>query len=298
RDLSIHFFGESITEPGIEHTNLYLYSQIDYPEHFSWTIGASVDLFKDDETVDRDQFNPKFGLTLTPYKGTTLRATVFRTLKRSLASRQTIEPSQVAGFNQFFDDTNGTRSWRYGVALDQAFSADIHGGAEFSRRDSDVPQIDLISGDIVDADWKEHVARGYVYWTPHPFWSLSAEYLFERFERQDNFTGEEQVRNLDTHRFPLGVSFFHPNGLSAHVRLSYIDQQGTFGTDITDLHSDGDRFWLLDASLRYRLPKRFGFVTLSARNLLDNDFDFQDMDLANKAIFPERVILGKLTFSF
>ncbi len=32
-----------------------------------------------------------------------------------MITRQTIEPTQVAGFNQFFDLDNGTDAWNYGV---------------------------------------------------------------------------------------------------------------------------------------------------------------------------------------
>lgn len=298
REKTIHFSTKELTEPDIEHTNAYLYALIDYPQHFSWTLGASADFFRDDESVNRDQFNPKIGLMLRPHAGTTLRAAVFRTLKRSLAARQTIEPSQIAGFNQLFDDPNGTQAWHYGIALDQTFGADVHAGAAYSFRDLSVPQIELVTANVTDADWNEQLARAYVYWTPHPFWALGVEYLFENFDRENNFTGIEQVRNLDTHRFPLAVRFFHPNGLSAGVQATYIDQRGTFGTETADLRNDSDRFWLLDASIRYRLPRRLGFITLSGRNLLDTDFNFQDMDLAKRVIFPERVITAQITLSF
>ncbi|MCK5647235.1 MAG: tetratricopeptide repeat protein, partial [Anaerolineales bacterium] len=122
------------------HTNLYVYSLINYPKSITWTIGGSAD-FLEGEMEDSEQFNPKLGLTWNPFPATTLRTAVFRTLQRSLISSQTIEPTQVAGFNQFFDDGEGTDSWHYGVAVDQKFSPAVYGGAEFSKRDMDVPFI-------------------------------------------------------------------------------------------------------------------------------------------------------------
>ena len=91
---------------------------------------------------DKDQFNPKFGITWNPFPATTVRAAVFRVLKRTLITDQTLEPTQVAGFNQFFDDVNGTEAWRYGGAIDQKFTKDIFGGVEFSKRDLKVPFLD------------------------------------------------------------------------------------------------------------------------------------------------------------
>ena len=49
--------------------------------------------------------------------GTTLRAAGFRTLKRTLVTDQTLEPTQVAGFNQFFDDPSATESEVFGLAV-------------------------------------------------------------------------------------------------------------------------------------------------------------------------------------
>ena len=33
-------------------------------------------------------------------------------------NNRTVEPTQIAGFNQFFDDINATKSTRYGAGLD------------------------------------------------------------------------------------------------------------------------------------------------------------------------------------
>ena len=48
-----------------------------------------------------------------------MRGASFRTLKRTVISSQTIEPTQVAGFNQFFDGANGTDAWRHAIAIDR-----------------------------------------------------------------------------------------------------------------------------------------------------------------------------------
>lgn len=72
--------------------------------------------------------NPKVGFTWEFIPGTTLRAAAFRILKRTLINNQTLEPTQVAGFNQLFDDANLTESWRYGGAIDQKSTENIFGG--------------------------------------------------------------------------------------------------------------------------------------------------------------------------
>ena len=80
------------------------------------------------------QFNPKFGLTWTPLPNTTVRGAVFQDIEENAHNKPTLEPTQVAGFNQFFDDLPATDAWNYGVAIDQKFSNSIFGGVEFAAR--------------------------------------------------------------------------------------------------------------------------------------------------------------------
>ena len=133
------------TSTDLQHVNVYAYAYINLLKNVTFTVGASVDFLSGDspDVGDKDQFNPKFGITWNPFPGTTVRAAVFRVLKRTLITDQTLEPTQVAGFNQFFDDMNGTEAWRYGGAIDQKFTKDIFGGVEFSKRDLKVPFLDF-----------------------------------------------------------------------------------------------------------------------------------------------------------
>jgi outer membrane receptor protein involved in Fe transport len=59
-----------------------------------------------------------------------------------------------------------------------------------------------------------------------------------------------------------------------------------------------DQFWIVDASIGYRLPKRWGLITLGVKNLLDEDFRFQDTDPARPIIYPERLIFARVSLAF
>jgi len=111
-----------------------------------FTVGASGDFYDADDkneelSLDRNKFNPKFGVNWYPFDDTTVRAAVFRTFKRTLITDQTLEPTQVAGFNQFFDDVDATEAWVYGIGVDQKFSQNVYGGAEYSYRNLSVPYL-------------------------------------------------------------------------------------------------------------------------------------------------------------
>ena len=139
------FFDESI---GLDmrHLNAYTYANLSLFKAVTVTVGGSYDYVVGQRAAVQDrkvnQFNPKFGILWNLFAGTTVRAGVTRVVKRTLITDQTLEPTQVAGFNQFFDDLNITKSWRYGIAADQKFTKDLFGGLEFSKRDLKIPLID------------------------------------------------------------------------------------------------------------------------------------------------------------
>jgi hypothetical protein len=243
---------------------------------------------------DQHQPNPKVGVTWIPFSGTTLRAAAFRALKRTLVTNQTLEPTQVAGFNQFFDDFNQTRYWSYGGAIDQKFTSSLLGGTEVSRRNLTVPFIS--SGVQQEADWTEQLARTYLFWTPSPLLAVRAEYQYERFRRDDKFSNG--APRLDTHRVPLGLSFFHPSGFSTMLTATYFHQQGKFD-QVTGAasRSGSDNFWTVDAGVRYRLPNRYGFITIGATNLFDQKFKFFESDQNNPTIQPKRTFFGSITLA-
>jgi hypothetical protein len=286
-----------------DHTNGYLYSYFNLLKKVTFTIGASYDDWDtDDELIeDQDQFNPKFGVTWNPFPATTLRGAAVRVLKRTLITDQTLEPTQVAGFNQFFDEYEGTDYWIYGGALDQKVTDSIYGGVEYTYRDLDVPWIDAAgpTPEAKEADWEEKIFRAYAFWTPHDWLSLSLEYLWERLERgKEEFN--QNIKTAETYQLPLGINFFHPSGLSASLKGTYVDQQASVerldAPQYTYKNLDDD-FFLVDVAIRYRFPKRYGFFTLGVSNLTDEDFDYFDSDSDNPRFQPDRFFFGSITLA-
>ena len=205
----------------------------------------------------------------------------------------------MAGFNQFFDNFNATEAWVYGAALDQKFNQNFYGGLEFVYRDLDVPFL-LQPGpaepfDFKNVNWNEYMGRAYLYYTPHEWFSFTAEYLYEKLDRDEGFNFG--LKKVKTHRVPLGVNFFHPFGLNVGLKATYVNQDGDFDRQVGGIESGDDNFWLVDAAISYRLPKRYGFITVGVKNLFDKSFEFADSDIKNPTILPDRSIFGKITLS-
>ncbi len=285
----------TVTDEDADQANLYAYALFDLSDSLILSTGISAD-FLETDLFEKDQVNPKFGITWSPAPGTTLRFAAFRALTRGLVAGQTIEPTQVAGFNQFFNDFEGDEGWRYGLAIDQDFTNSLFGGLEYARRDLESILVSLSDPPIVSRfDRDEEFARAYIYWTPFHHLALTAEYQYEQVDPE--FSGEDAIIELTTQRLPLGVSGFWDNGWSAGLKATYIDQEGTFEAGLINV--DGrDSFWVVDVSISYRLPNRLGILSVVAQNLLDEEFRFQDTDPRSPNIQSERALQARITLSF
>ncbi|HET9595466.1 MAG TPA: FecR domain-containing protein [Anaeromyxobacteraceae bacterium] len=294
---------DQTTPQGAWHADGYAYAHVHLPTSLVLTLGVSGDVFRSRDTpdLDKEQVNPKVGISWSPLSGTTVRAAAFRVLKRTLITDQTLELVQIAGFNQFFDDPDGTTSWRYGVGVDQRLTRDLAVGIEGSIRDLTAPAIDLTVGAFVPVSWKEYDARGYVFWTPHRSLALRAEYFFERIVGDERLTLGAVEAN--THRVPLGLALFLPYGLSASATLTYYHQEGTFDALAAfgqpGFAAGSDDFWLVDAGLSWRLPQRYGFIGVSATNLLDEQFHLFELNtrINTPIALPARTVLGRITLA-
>src|SRR5438046_10767421 len=109
-------------------------------------LGLSHDRFRSVNSVfgelTRNRIHPKLGVLWCPTSRTSVRAAVFSSLKRPLVESQTLEPTQVLGFNQFFTgfdalygDPDGELSRSKALALDHRFSDTSFAGAEAATRD-------------------------------------------------------------------------------------------------------------------------------------------------------------------
>jgi hypothetical protein len=139
--------------------------------------------------------------------------------------------------------------------------------------------------------------RAYVQWAPVRWASATVEYEYERLRQDDPFGG--RIVDSRTRRLPVGVSFFGPAGTFLRLRATGVDQEGQFPDVMTNVLVPGsDRFWVADATIGYRLPKRLGIVSVEGRNLFDKRFNYQDTDPANPRIAPERLVLIRVTLAY
>ncbi|HRD50387.1 MAG: tetratricopeptide repeat protein [Candidatus Competibacter sp.] len=286
----------------------YSYSNIKIPDNVIWTVGLSYES-DEDLSANLNEFNPKFGVQWAINDYVSLRAAAFKSVKRAFAFEQTIEPTQVAGFNQLTDYVNMTVSKNYGVGLDIRFSDQLFGGLGALRRDTDIPLGTLGAPEFYEiSNNQENFYSAYLYWFPNQSWAISTSWLYEKFENyctrcQLFYSTPAQLKTLS---LPLNFQYFHPSGFFAGLGIVYVNQdiQTLDPRSLTLLPMQNEDFTLINAGLGYRFPKRWGIIALQANNLLDKQFHFQDYGFqtgdgtANPLYIPERTVLARLVLNF
>jgi hypothetical protein len=275
-------------------TNGYIYSNLNFGSNLNTTLGFSYDSYKERE-LSIDQFNPKVGLQWNIVNSLRLRMAFIEAVKAPLTTNQTIEPTQVAGFNQLYDDINGTRSRRIGIGLDGHYKEKIFSGFEISSRDLRVPS--FLANNIFVDDQKEEIYRAYLYGVPDSKWSVKSEIQFEQFSRDETTLG---LHKLDTLSIPVNLNYFNFHGLFFSLTGTFVRQE----IDRREVLIERiQNFFLFDASLGYRLPNRRGIISLDAKNIFDQSFlfrniHFQTAEPVNPAYLPTRTIFARLTLNF
>ena len=297
--------------------NAYLYGQwTSVDNRIRLHAGLAADWYRrsfsdGSSPVSRERLSPKLGLTWTLRPGSTLRLAALSAVRRPFVGSRTIEPTQVAGFNQYFSgfdrlygDFEGSISRRAGVAFDQELSSSLKGGIEFARRKIEVPSVSLAR----DFSWRESTGYFYLYKTfasamdrPAGAWDLVAtlEGNYERTERPQVLTGSEAIVDLETFRWPIGLRLFYGARLGVRLQATYVSQAGSFSADVGEpIFERDDEAWIADVALDIEFPRRRGVVTLGVLNLGDEFIDLVESDVFNPRIAARRLAYLKVRFTY
>lgn len=278
--------------------NAYLYAIGQPAPRVRVTLGLALESYRNLQH-DIDAVDPKIGLEWRPSGAFGLRAAATRTVKRPLIVDQTLEPTQIAGFTQLFDDLNGTEAWLYGLGADLRLASDLYAGLQLTWRSLTVPSFPG-SAPVFD-DQDELRLESYLAWQATPTVTLSLEPTLERFEVASGDSGRFPNR-VDSAILPLRLRYVAPSGLFGEARLSLVHQKvenyRPAGID------EGDStFATLDAALGWRLPDGRGSIALVATNILDKGFKYLDDNYRTNevrlgAFVPEATVLLRGTLRF
>lgn len=293
--------GDSVPSNGNHNkTNGYIYTNLNFAPNLNTTVGFSYDSYHQTSFHAIDGFNPKFGIQWDILNNLRLRMAWIETIKAPLATYQTIEPIQVAGFNQLFDDLDGTKSRRMGIGADAHYDNKVFSGFEISARHLSFPISSsnkhsvLILNTSSIQEQKEELYSGYLYGILHKNWSAKSEARFEVI------SGFYEPHKIETLSIPTSISYFNPQGFFTSLTGTYVHQ---------NIERSGrknekpEKFFLVDASVGYRFPNRRGIFSLDAKNLFDENFLFQDINFHSSQttvtrFVPSRTVFARVTLNF
>ncbi|MES9946294.1 MAG: FecR domain-containing protein [Candidatus Thiodiazotropha sp.] len=311
----------NITEKQSRLYGYYFYqpSQIIHVTAAIAAVRNTSEIFSEKETI----ILPKLGAQWSLTEKSKLHAAIFRSSSSSIAASyyQTLEPTHIAGFNQIHDEFRQTDTWNYGLGLTHDFMPTLTAGIRGLHRRGETP-FDLIdlstfNSSMFDVEFDESSANAWLNWSPQKYVSLSFEYDFSKLDSATNISAVEYsglspdgVLELETHRLPIAINYYHPSGFIFGLTTTYIDQKGDFqGSTFAEPPQEAeDEFWLTDLLLSYRLPDKYGLISLGVKNMFDEEFDYEDRNsydslavetsASPSSLSPERTFFGQISISF
>ena len=309
--------GCTLAEPGYRHQTHaygYLYQQI--RSQLNMTYGLAWVKESEKQDYSDTLVLPKLGLDWQTTPSSHIRAAVYSTYSPNLPASiyQTIEPTQVVGFTQLFDEALQTRATNYGAGWDGKLSEKTNSGLNLLYRDTETAfLLNVRSESFVRRVSSRYLyANAYLHWIPEDAWAFSLEYFYNRSRQETDKLRDipsfapDGVLKLETHSMPLTISYNHPSGITGQLCATYYNQSGRFATDPQNEVSDN--FWLTDLNITYR-PHRYRFsFSAGIQNLFDQAFQFEDQNSYDiltpessgkpSQLSSERLFFAKSTLSF
>ena len=103
--------------------------------------------------------------------------------------------------------------------------------------------------------------------------------MYDTFDAEEGLLTDSVVpKTVKTLSVPLVARYFHPNGFFAGIGVTHVDQEvvrtDTARKKSLDFLMAMMSFFVVDASIGWRFPKRLGIATLTVNNLLNEKFRF------------------------
>jgi Flp pilus assembly protein TadD len=297
----------------------YLYSSVHLTPWMDLNVGGNfteLDLEDLDippfggTTRTRSKFSPKAGLTFYPAADTLIRLAYFETLRKSsFEDTLAIEPTLVSGINQRFTDLSGAEARNFGAGIDQKLFNSTYFGVEALHRhliesfndvasvanvdyDSLTQSFGVAPGEFIEDHQDRDSVRGYVYQVLSDSFVASLEHEWSYFTH--TAPSDVDYNRIALNRSSLGLRYFSTTGIFAEAVVTRRNQDrlGSF------LGTGDDTFWIADAKLGYRLPKRHGIVAIQVTNLFDKDFLYDQSLGIEEPVYSDLGIAAVASFNF
>ncbi len=295
------------------YANTYAYGNYNKKK---WDVlfGASYTRFGSQRINDDNVLNPKFGLRYQLTHSNSLRVAYSEGVAGLLTQVSTLEPTQVVGFTQVFDDGDYWKNKLYGLGWDFVGNGSVNAGFEYTFRKTTNSTAFVGQAEVADKLLEVSAAKFYGYALLTDKVSVSVEAKLEdndfviRNAADINLIQQGSTVALKTWTIPLKINYVVNSGLTVSATATYINQDVEFYefvdpvTNFARVPYDSD-FWILDMELRYKLARWPLEVAVVAKNLTDRTYQYQDQNFQSGQERPlgvaaERNVAARVKWSF
>lgn len=237
-----------------------------------------------DGTRKESLLSPKLGFSLYPEEHTTVRGAYFRGLgSPNIVSPGGIEPTLVGSFSQKFGDLPGAKSETYGIGIDHKIPKIAYFGAEYLYRDISRELVDVLNqvnfdfdamaervsyqGQVQPDNEREHIVRAYSYHILSDRWSFTSDYAYWNLKELSQNSYNVVNKGL------FSLNYFDTSRWFGFLRSTVRNQdlKNRIGFD-----NGKSTFTIHDIGVGYRFAHRHGAIRAVARNLLGENFQYED----------------------
>ncbi|WP_079434796.1 FecR domain-containing protein [Zoogloea sp. LCSB751] len=264
--------------------------------------GAEYIRLSELDNTQSERLNGKLGIVARLASGTNVRAAFIQGVSGSKYDRESLAPTQFAGFNQAFDDTNGTRWRRAAFGIEQSFGGGINTGVEVSARHMDVPMPGLSS--TLDLEpWKEQLHRAHITLPFGQRVAFSLEWRHEEIKAREDTALRDSFNPYKVRTDLLPARLWIKTGpTDTLIEHWTVDQHAARLSSTAGETAASSKFSV--TNLRFSIPVASNRLTVSLGiyNIFDRQFRFQNTDLNGDPkiplFYPQRTALlqGSLRF--
>ncbi len=259
--------------------SVYSYAYVKLQPDTTFTIGVAHDDLNP-STNGFDQLQPKFGIVHRLTDNLNVRFAYTQGAGTNPDTPLSLQPTQIAGFPQFFDDGVSSTNEHAAVAVDYVSPDLVSGQIKAVWRESElrIPNLSLTSSALADFELLE--ISGLLNVFPSASTQLSVNAGYSKVQLGGAFFGPSTANapdTIETAVLPITARYFAPWGTKVEAKGTFVHQDLS-PTPFSTLTSTSEDFVTFDLLVSHRFRAGTGDVSVGIKNIFGADFRYQDLN--------------------
>lgn len=259
--------------------SVYGYAYVKLNPKTTFTIGIAHDDLNP-STNGFDQLQPKFGIMHRLTDKLNVRFAYTQGAGTNPDTPLSLQPTQIAGFPQFFDDGVSSTNEHAAAAVDYIASNLVSGQIRAIWRESDlrIPNLSLTSSALADFELLEISSLLNI--LPSTSTQVSINASFNKVQLGGAFfspIAANVPEAIETLMLPVTARYFAPWGTKIEAKATFVHQDLST-TPFSTLTTTSEDFVTFDMHVSHRFRTGTGEVSVGIKNIFGADFRYQDLN--------------------